>query len=33
MPKQPWVWFLIGVVFALFVLPIIQQYFANRKTT
>jgi hypothetical protein len=28
-----WLWFLIGVAFALFVLPMIQSFFASRKQT
>lgn len=28
-----WLWFILGAAFALFVLPMIQAYFAARKAT
>lgn len=31
--KQHVLWFIIGVLFALFVLPMVQQFLASRKQT
>jgi hypothetical protein len=31
MPKIDWLWFIIGIVFALFIIPMIQAWFASRK--
>lgn len=31
MPTNKWVWFGIGIVFALFVLPMVQSFVLSRK--
>lgn len=31
MPQNKWVWFAIGIAFALFVLPMVQGFMLSRK--
>lgn len=31
MPTNKWIWFGIGIAFALFVLPMVQGFIASRK--
>ncbi len=32
MPRVDWLWLFIGIVFALFVLPMIQAWISSRKS-